>query len=275
MLVTEKIGWKRINMQKIIFHKMHGLGNDFVIINEQENQSLKLDESLIKLISDRNYGVGCDQLIVLKSGISNLYDVEMLIYNQDGSRAEACGNATRSVGLLFNKDKIFIKVGERILEVNKKSNGVFEVNMGKINKVKKVNDYTDLIKTQAYYAEIGNPHLIFFQDSYEGIDLNSIGKKMQSEKIFPNGVNVSFASIKNNNLNLINLQVWERGVGLTNACGSGATAVGAIAIKLGFVENNVKIIQPGGELEIAYLAGGEILMSGPANYVFYGEFIVQ
>ena len=223
-------------MQKIKFIKMHGLGNDFVIIDKRSN-NIEITENLIKKLSNRRTGVGCDQLITINNTTNKDADIRIDIFNPSGDQAEACGNGTRCVAkMLFNenneKETLMIQSDAGIL-IAKKVGADISVNMGKLttswNKIPLSEEMDTLnipIKVDGFEkgvsVNIGNPHIVFFGKSIENIDLNSIGSKIENHKFFPNKTNVEFVEIINSNK--IKMKVWERGVGITLACGSGACA---------------------------------------------------
>lgn len=265
-------------LQKIPFVKMHGLGNDFVIINEYHmpNSSIK---SFVQAISDRELGVGCDQFIAYSQ---NSNKVNMAIYNQDGSSAKACGNASRCLArLLFdNKGDKFIKfdVDGRIVSCEYIDENTIKVDMGPPSfKNSWMPDSADLWSLAERYmiepkemicVDVANPHLVIFSKLSQK-DMGIIGRDFQESELFPDGINVNFARIEDNK---INLKVWERGAGFTYACGSGSIATFAAANKLGFFGDEVEIVFKLGSLNMQK-KNNSVLMSGPASYVFTGEYL--
>ncbi len=264
----------------IPFIKMHGLGNNFVII-EQNFIDHNINLSNLALsISNRTIGIGCDQLIIFDKQETCIL---MLIYNQDGSSAEACGNASRCISrLMFDKYKvrdILIKVKEREVSCHYTSKDNIVVNMGRASfnnkwmpSNEKLWNFVQLYGVEpkeSICVDVANPHLVIFSQNIIH-NQQIIVENLQNSDLFPIGININFATIKNNS---IFLSVWERGVGLTLACGSGACATFAAAKKLGFVENNAIVEFSLGNLKMKYL-DKNILMQGPANYVFSGEYYV-
>ncbi len=288
--------------QKIPFIKAEGLGNDFAIfgINDlpvdvisQNNNLVKTH--LIRKIADRNLGVGCDQVIVYQTKSTQS---DVWFYNADGSSAETCGNGLRCLSLLlFNKtkkkdnlinclhkNKTLRQCDTRVLDCLRK----VSVNMGQAcfgQKRAALNDCdpTDLIfktrigEIKGYAVNLGNPHVIFFVDNVKELDLSSIAPNIAGSEVFPEGVNVSFASFPER-LGQQHYQsftkTWERGVGLTNACGSGACAVGGAALKLGLInaQDSIDIIQNGGVLNVQFSQNLDIIQTGQAKIVFSGVF---
>jgi diaminopimelate epimerase len=258
------------------FHKMHGCGNDFVIMNYED-----FNQNDIKFLCDRKYGIGCDQLILLKRNKENEYDCEMVIYNSNGSMAEFCGNGLRCVAyLLFfsekleNNKELRVKSGEKIYFVWKKDL-LFYSNVGelKLLNILKIEKYKNIIG-DGFYIDVGNPHIVFFVKNFD-FNFEKIGEEISNMSIFPQKINVNFAQILPNNEIL--LQTYERGSGLTIACGSGscATFFSAYKSKLIDNENLVKIIFLKGKdndfLNISFSEKKEVIMSGPATYVFSGK----
>ncbi len=261
------------------FVKMHGLGNDFVIV-EKQNVPVKCDISkLAKEITHPHTGIGADQFIV--------YDtqgafVNMLVYNQDGTKASACGNASRCLMSLINKKsgvrEITLKVESREIPCNIENTGQVSVNMGKVSFDAKwmLSEETKWLIAERYSLEfkeiicvdIGNPHLVIFSNLSDQ-DMLIIGEQLQHAEFFKNGVNVNFANIMDDK---ISLRVWERGTGLTLACGSGACASFASARKLGFVAEESTVSFALGDLEIRQSQSGDIIMTGPASFIAEGVF---
>jgi len=259
------------------FVKMHGLGNDFVIV-EKQNLSTKLDISqLAKKIACPHTGIGADQFIVYETDGKR---VDMFIYNQDGSAAQACGNASRCLTSLINRKLGFKDITLNVLgrEISCKIEGdQVSVNMGKVSFDEKwmLPEEKRWLIAQRYSLEfkeiicvdIGNPHLIIFSNLSEQ-DMQIIGEQLQHDEFFENGVNVNFANIKDDK---IRLRVWERGTGLTLACGSGACASFAASRKLGFVGNAAVVAFELGDLTIKQQADN-IIMTGPTSFIAEGIF---
>jgi diaminopimelate epimerase len=255
------------------FHKMHGLGNDFVIIDCRDTP-LEMTAAKACAIADRKTGIGCDQLILLKS--SEIADVRMQIYNADGGQVESCGNASRCVVALLGED-CSIETDGGILH-GTLTDAMVSVDMGAPRF-----EWTDIPLafamdtaampiaweelTDPIAVNVGNPHAIFIVGDCNAIDLESIGPVIENDPVFPQQVNVNVASIADGE---INLRVWERGVGLTRACGTGACATAVALIRRNLVQSPVKVNLPGGTLIISWQAGGNIQMTGDATHVFTG-----
>ena len=269
-------------MKYFEFIKMHGLGNDFVIIDRSENKVEIKKKEILKKIGSRNFGIGCDQILIIES--HDINNAEVTIFNNDGSEARACGNGVRCVAFYLMKkkniNKIKIKTISGTLDCWIENKKCF-VNMGEplfkwtqIPIAKKVDSQIIKIERfELYCVSIGNPHgVIFFEDEYDlnKVNIESIGKKIQSNDIFPESVNVEFATILEDKT--IRMKVWERGAGRTLACGSGACATLVAANQQNLSLRKNDIILDGGKLTINWLEGGDIIMSGEVNLVFKGNF---
>ena len=257
------------------FLKMHGLGNDFVIIDARETES-PITSQVAKAIGERHFGVGYDQLVVMTN--SQKADVELIFWNSDGSLSDACGNASRCVARLImdenNSEEITLKTGSGVLLARKGSNGFISVNMGHpqldwdLIPLKEKVDLLELpIEGRPAAVGMGNPHCVFVVDDVNLVDLVGWGSKIEAHELFPKKTNVEFIQIidrKN-----IRQRTFERGAGETLACGSGACAVTVAAHLKGLTERNVNIYLDGGQLSIDWLEDG-IWMTGPTSFVFKG-----
>lgn len=263
------------------FYKMHGLGNDFVIIDSR-GKNITISQEDIRKISDRKKGVGCDQLIIIRD--HEAYDCYIEIFNNNGSKAEVCGNATRCVARLLKKNSVEILSSGRVLKALSIGDDKISVNMGL--------PYfgLDLIPVSKFASSpviafdiegfekgivvnVGNPHLIFFKDEIGVINVRDIGSFFEKNDLFPKGINVSFAKIVN--IKTIDLRVWERGAGETLACGTAACATFAAARYLHHVDSSVIVNLPGGSLCCAEDEQGNIHMSGETKLSFYGEISID
>ncbi len=253
------------------FLKMHGIGNDFVIIDQRAGREA-IAPAQIKLICDRRRGVGADQLIVMEP--SDHADLFMRIYNPNASEAEACGNATRCVAHFYmseqKTDSCVIETVVGQLPARMVAADQIEVDMGAPISIQD----TNLGPGMAYeplLVNMGNPHCVFFVDDAEEIAIEHLGPSVEHHEIFDHGANVEFANIQTDGS--IRVRVWERGAGVTEACGSGACAVFAAAISRGFVKDKATIQMDGGLLSMVQReVDGHILMTGPVSYVFKGQF---
>lgn len=252
------------------FKKMHGLGNDFVIFDARtENLVITPDE--MSLVADRHFGVGCDQIVVLEE--SEKADVRAYFFNADGSESGACGNASRCVADLVMTDSAqgtcSIEVNDGILNCRKVGDLLVEVDMGAPRDLKDVDmSYGGVSEPVA--VNMGNPHLVFFVDDIGDIDVEEVGNYFENHEAFPDRTNVEFVFVENKTH--VRQVTWERGVGLTLACGSGACAVSVAGAHRGLTGRKVDIDLDGGALQLEWReADGHVLMTGPVAYVFEGE----
>ena len=235
--------------------KMDGLGNDFVIFDNR-TEITHLDKNNIIKIADRNF-IGCDQLIFINE--SKDCDAELNFYNSDGGISSACGNGTRCIAYLIakekNKKEIILKTQGGILKSKILENNVVETNIGtakfdwkEIPLAKKIDnknlgitisDLDGVNSVGGYAVNVGNPHLIFFVNKCDNYNLLKIGPELENHPIFPNKCNVTLAEIKNKKL--IKAKVWERGAGLTKACGTAACAAAVAASQMQLAEDKIDI----------------------------------
>lgn len=257
------------------FHKMHGLGNDFVVIDARA-QPVDMTAAKAHAISDRRTGIGFDQLILLEQ--SNAADVKMRIFNADGSEVEACGNATRCIAMLMNGPATIETLGG-ILHTEP-GHASATVTLGQpafdweLIPLAMPMDTRDMpvnweVLARPAAVNVGNPHVVFFVPDCDAVELEALGPLIENDPLFPERINVNVAHLAGKDH--LKLRVWERGVGLTRACGTGACATAVAGIRAGIVQSPVKVSLPGGELEIAWKDGGTIQMAGPATHVFTGE----
>ena len=262
---------------RVPFIKMHGLGNDFVVLDARTGGVPPVDTRLAAVLADRHRGIGCDQLILIEP--SATADLRMRIFNADGSEVEACGNATRAVGLLHGQPAR-IETLAGVLEARPDGAGI-AVDMGRprfgwdeiplawaMDTLHLPVGWEDLADPVA--VNVGNPHVIFFVADCAAVDLARLGPLIETDPLFPERVNVNVATIESRSA--IRLRVWERGAGLTLACGTGACATAIGAMRRGLVERTVTVTLPGGALTITWTDEDRILMSGPATEAFRGSF---
>lgn len=261
------------------FLKMHGLGNDFVIFDARTS-GFEMTAEHAKKLSDRRRGIGCDQLIVLRP--SQTSHVFMEIWNADGSRVGACGNATRCVGQLMLQETGLAKVGIQTdagdLSAVTSGNNI-SVNMGPaLTDWQAVPLAVETDTVAALYemgplsnpgcVNMGNPHAVFFVEDANEVDLPHWGPKVETDAFFPERVNVSIVSLSGS---VLRQRVWERGAGITEACGSAACASVVAATRRGYIDRKATVVLDGGELEVEWLADGTVQMTGPATFVYAGE----
>ena len=277
----------------INFCKMQSLGNDFVIIDRtQVDDQTIFDAEFVRKISNRNFGIGCDLVVLYK--ITNLKSdtvfVETSFFNSDGSEAEICGNATRCIGVLMNRTKGCSNCIMRTtkqeykikIEDNNSNTSVYwdkkaDIEKFDLSNIHLFQDEKEKVEIiNAYKVSVGNPHLVLFLKSMPEIEvIKEIGAKLEKYHIFPNKTNVEFAVVSSDG-SIIELRVFERGVGLTLGCGSGAMAVAVAAEKYGIISGKkINIHQLGGNLEVDFLDNGDYVQIGKAEYVFSGNIDIK
>ena len=270
------------------FRKMNGLGNDFVVFDARK-RSLAMDEAKARAIADRKTGIGCDQLIVLEP--SARADVTMRIWNNEGGEVESCGNATRCIAdILFEEKKasratidtkggflVAEKGGERLVTVDM---GAPRFDWQDIPLSEKFHDtrYIDLhvgpvdapLIDRPSVVNVGNPHCIFWVKDLDIVDLAKVGPMLEIHPLFPRRANITLALIDARDHVVI--KVWERGAGLTKACGTAACAVMAAGFRLKRLDAKATITLPGGDLFMAIReSDGHVMMTGPVEYEFEGD----
>ena len=256
---------------------MHGLGNDFVVLDGRE-QPISMTPALAKLLADRHLGIGCDQLILLEP--SEKADVKMRIWNHDGGEVQSCGNASRCVVALTGAKSL--ETGGGIVEGGKIGDQV-EVSLPPPHFAWAEVPLTYPMDTvhlplawgpleHPMALSVGNPHLVFFVPDEKAIDLVSLGPSIEHDPAFPERINVNVASVRDDG---IHLRTWERGAGLTMACGTGACATAVAAIVQKKVEAPARVHMRGGELTISWAPGEPIGMRGTATHVFTGEIDLE
>ena len=268
------------------FTKMHGLGNDFVVINALD-QAINPDRDQIRRIAHRRYGIGCDQLLVIHPGRHEQADFLVSIYNPDGSEAEQCGNGMRCVAAflrengLVSKDELVAETGAGLIKLYCEGD-LIRVNMGRPGFKPVDIPLAAAAQRQPYNLEVdgmdiefvalslGNPHAVLLVDDVDSAPVSVVGPRLQSHAVFPNSVNVGFMQILDQSR--IRLRVYERGAGETPACGSGACAAVAAGIKVYNLGGKVDVSLPGGSLEVSW-AGDDtpIWMKGPSTTVYEGN----
>ncbi|HYZ64437.1 MAG TPA: diaminopimelate epimerase [Acetobacteraceae bacterium] len=276
------------------FVKMHGCGNDFVIVDERRaplhlcpDLAPALAPALARFIANRRGGIGCDQVITLEPAAGAAVpgaDVFMRIRNPDGSEAGACGNATRCVADIVmretGRDAVVVRTVSGDLPAVRRADGGVAVDMGPPRL-----DWADIPLARPMdtlrldlalgpvaepaAASMGNPHATFFVDDLEGLPVETLGPALEHDALFPERANIGFAQVLDPAT--MRLRVWERGAGLTPACGSGACAALVNAHRRGLVQRRARVTVDGGALEIEWREDGHVVMGGPATTVFSGQ----
>jgi diaminopimelate epimerase len=261
----------------IPFIKMHALGNDFVVLDARADALPPVTAQVARALADRRTGIGFDQLILLEP--SDTCDFRVRFFNADGSEAGACGNGSRAVAVLHGAPAL-VETGGGTLRLEPLEGGA-RVDMGAprfdwdgiplaypMDTAAMPVGWDELQAPMA--VNVGNPHVIFFVDDAAAVPLATLGPVIEHDPLFPERVNVNVASLAGPDH--LALRVWERGAGLTRACGTGACATAVAAIRRKLVTSPVRISLPGGDLVIAWEPGASILMSGPATTSFRGTF---
>lgn len=260
------------------FTKMQGLGNDYLYVYGEVPNGIA---PLCKALSDRHFGAGADGMIFISE--SDTADYKMRIFNADGSEAEMCGNGIRCVGkYVFEKGytgrkelTIETLAGIKTLKLAVEDGVVksVETDMGKVKVSGKRTLKTSFGFVDCIPVSVGNPHAVIFTEDAEAVALPEIGPEIEHHETFPNGTNTEFVQVLGEQR--LRMRVWERGSGITLACGTGACASAAAAVAEGFCRADEPIIikLDGGELQITVGSDGEVYMSGPAEFVYEGETI--
>jgi len=275
---------------EIKFTKMHGLGNDFVVI-DAISQVVDLTTEQIIAISDRHLGVGCDQLLLVEKPTIAEAEFRYRIFNSDGGEVEQCGNGARCFALfvrqqgLTTNNTIPVETAGGLIELKIQGDQV-EVNMGIPDfrpqslpfLVDNQAETYDLMVNGDEYAigavSMGNPHVVMPVDDLDSMDIETLGRSIEAHTKFPNRVNAGFMQIVNRDE--IRLRVYERGAGETRACGTGACAAVAVGRLLGLLDERVTVHLPGGDLSIEWPGeSNELLMTGPATMVFEGKINID
>ena len=270
------------------FRKMHGLGNDFVVFDARK-QGLALDAALARAVADRHRGIGCDQVIVIHPGAGGA-DAVMEVRNQDGSTVEQCGNATRCVARLLmgesGKDKVRIDTLGGPLLCSDAGDGLVTVDWGMprlmwdevpMAQAADTNLFVlnvDGATHEASAVSVGNPHVVLFVADAEAAPVATLGPRIETHPMFPARANVEFVSVEAGDR--LRMRVWERGAGITQACGSGACAVAVAAHRRGLTGRKMDVVLDGGTLRIELRESDDhILMTGPSTLAFDGEIDLE
>jgi diaminopimelate epimerase len=270
-------------MSGLPFIKMHGLGNDFVVVDARQ-RPLALSAAQARAIADRKTGVGCDQFIVIEPARNGRADAAMRIRNADGGEVEACGNAARCVAQLLMREthrtRVAIDTAGGLIVAEAAGAGRIAVDMGparldwrEIPLAREMDTlHLDLALgplADAVAVNIGNPHAVFFVPDAEAVALEILGPQLEHHPLFPQRCNIEVATVLADER--IRMRVWERGVGITRACGTGACATLVAAARRGLTGRRAEVLLDGGPLEIEWLDNGHVRMTGPAATSFSGK----
>jgi diaminopimelate epimerase len=264
------------------FIKMHGLGNDFVVIDARA-QPLTLSDAQARAVADRKTGVGCDQFIVIEPPKNGTADAAMRIRNADGGEVEACGNASRCVAQLLMRERgtnrVAIDTAAGVIVAEDAGDGRVAVDFGPARLEWREIPLARAMDTlhldlrlgplsDPVAVNIGNPHAVFFVPDAETIDLKTLGPQLEHHPLFPERCNIEAATVLSPTR--IRMRVWERGVGITRACGTGACATLVAAARRGLTERKAEVVLDGGTLEIEWTADSHVRMTGPVATSFSG-----
>ncbi len=266
------------------FLKMHGLGNDFVVFDARETP-LSMTEPLARALADRHTGIGCDQLIVVSPG-STPGAVRARFWNHDGSEVGACGNGSRAVATLIGGDTIIETAGGLLSASSDGASATVDMGAPRFDwdavplayamDTRSLplawQDSGDALENPGAVS-VGNPHAVFFVADPYAVDLETLGPLIENDPVFPERVNVGVAALPTRDHMI--LRVWERGAGLTRACGTGAVAAVAVAQRRGLADARVTVTQAGGDLVIERADNGHLRMSGPATIAFTGRIDLE
>ena len=271
-------------MGKIPFLKVHGLGNDFVVVDGR-GSAIAVDAAAVRALADRRTGIGCDQVILLEPPRHPAAQVLMRIRNPDGGEAEACGNATRCIADLLRREtgdaRVRIETIAGLLEAETLPDGRVSVDMGPSRTGWREIPLGRAMDTgrvdlrlgplsAPVCTNIGNPHATFFVDDINAIDLAALGPVLEHHPLFPQRANIGVAAVLDRRN--IRLRVWERGAGITRACGSGACAALVAANRRGLTERRAAVALDGGTLDTTWRDDGHVVMTGPVALSFEGTF---
>ena len=269
-------------MTPLPFIKMHGLGNDFVVLDFR-GRGNPLDASGARAIADRRTGVGCDQVLAIEPAATELADVFLRIYNPDGGEAEACGNGTRCVASLLmaetGAEHVVIETVAGMRDAEARPDDLVAVDMGPARDGWRDIPLTEAVDTlhlpisagplaDGVAVNMGNPHAVFFVDDAATVDLARLGPVLERDPLFPERANIGVVQVLSRDR--LRFRVWERGAGITRACGSGACAALVAAHRRGLSERRVEVVLDGGILTIEWLADGHVMMTGPVATSFAG-----
>jgi diaminopimelate epimerase len=269
------------------FTKMHGLGNDFVVI-DAVTQNVRVTGSMVRRLANRTLGIGCDQVLVIEPPTEADIDFNYRIFNQDGGEVEQCGNGARCLARyvydrqLTGKNPILVKTKNRVMTMHLEADKLVRVDMGipqldpaqiPFQAEGPAARYDIDVAGETYQVaavSMGNPHTLLQVDDVDTAPVETLGPALECHSRFPNRVNVGFMQIVDRNI--IKLRVFERGVGETQACGSGACAAAVAAIQQELVDSSVTVQLSGGDLNIQWQGENKpLLMTGPAVSVFHGR----
>ena len=272
-------------MSELSFIKMHGLGNDFVIVDARAGD-VALDSARVRAIAERRFGVGCDQLLEICPPQSDAAEAFMRIWNADGGQVAACGNGVRCVAAFLMTEsgasETVVETVAGLLSAEAAGDGRVAVDMGEARTqwkeipLKRKMDTLELDLSLGGLSapvavNMGNPHAVFFVADAEAVDLAALGPELETDSLFPERANIGVAEVRGKAD--IRLRVWERGVGLTKACGTGACAALVAAARRGLTGRSASVTLDGGVLEIEWQGDNHVRMTGPVATSFMGMLL--
>ena len=272
-----------VSRHTILFRKMHGLGNDFVVI-DRRREDIAIDGAAARALADRHTGIGCDQLILIELPRDPAAQIFMRILNADGSEAAACGNGARCIARLIAEETgnrhVRLETLAGLIDAELLPNRRVAVDMGpartRWSEVPLARAMDTLCVDLALGAlaspvcsSIGNPHATFLVGDADAVDLAALGPILEHDSLFPERANIGVATVEGPER--IRLRVWERGAGITRACGSGACAALVAAHRRGLTGRHATVALDGGDLDILWRDDGHVIMTGPATLAFEGS----
>ena len=280
----EKAPLATYNLQMTAFLKMHGLGNDFVVFDARDT-AFALTPAQARAVADRHFGVGCDTVVVIRPG-GAAADASLLFYNADGAESESCGNATRCVARLLMNERglarVKLETKGGMLVCRDAGKGLVTSDMGEPRLLWDQIPMASAVDTSNFALEVGgtslaasaasmgNPHCVLFVPDAEKAPVATLGPQIETLPLFPSRVNVEFAQVLD--AGKIRMRVWERGVGITLACGTGACATAVAAVRRGLTGRKVELVLDGGSLFIEWREeDNHVLMTGPTAMPFRGR----
>lgn len=271
----------RSTIEGLPFRKMHGLGNDFVVLDAR-TRPLELSESQVRAIADRHTGIGFDQLLIIEPPQSG-GDAFMTVRNADGGIVSSCGNGARCVAAIvmddLDKASVIIETLAGPITARRADGGLVSVDMGPAQldwqdiplAMEEDTNHIDLVVgalSNPVAVSMGNPHVVFFVDDVNNVDLTDFGPTVETHALFPKRTNVEIVEVIDRSH--VRMRVWERGVGITQACGTGACAVGVAAARRDLTDRAVRVTLDGGNLHILWRDDGHVIMTGPVAETFSG-----
>ncbi len=269
------------SIEGLPFRKMHGHGNDFVVLDARARPH-ELSTAQVQAMADRRTGVGFDQLLIIEPAQSD-GDAFMTVRNADGGVVSSCGNGARCVADVVmddtGKDAIVLETLAGTLSASRADNGMVAVDMGPAKlewqdiplAMAENTGHLDLVAgplSNPVAVSMGNPHVVFFVNDVDTVDLERLGPVIETHALFPNRTNVEVVQVLDRGH--VRMRVWERGVGITQACGTGACAVGVAGVRRGLTDRAVTITLDGGDLLVEWREDGSVILTGPVAYSFSG-----